>query len=462
MTPMNWPKRIWAWLRNRSRTQSVSSETLREFVYLDEVSVYSLLASRKQGVATQFTESQTAALNSELGSSFNIGFAGLASKIDAKTRSSQTQSSQVIRKATVQTSFKELHDLVEGSLCLSSPDTLDNITIESTSDIHRHFEALAKDRWIVDIAKMSRGSLLEAKVELEADPLFRMATVITTLYELMADRPDIFGTVPTDQVREINSVGQVLDRLLTGLVPVRGRLMDFEAIKIGDREILAHLCVKEKLGEKYTDDFMPVYVTGMAHQGLFWKDIRQILFSKSQYSVFCRLATEGLKRDWQPIKVVDLFEGIIPEFKEAMNSASEMARQMMKGQSNIEATEEHQDEKLGIELVKEYVHHLEEFHGEPVSPHLMEHRIIPAVPSGNWHLSVTERRAVLDEITDLVEEEVGKETPGETRLSLRNKVFNDMDPAGVLSTTTFAQTIEPPKSGQRERILDTEIVAIYW
>ena len=345
---------------------------------------------------------------------------------------------------------------------MSSPDTLDNIAIESISDIDRHFEALAKDRWIVDIAKMSRGSLLEAQVELEAEPLFGMATVITTLYELMADRPDIFGTVPTGQLKEINSVGQVLDRLLAGLVPVRGRLMDFETIKIGDREILAHLCVKEKLGEKYTDDFMPVYITGVAHQGLFWKDIRQILFSKSQYSVFCRLVTKGLKKDWQPVKLVDVFEGIVPEFKEAMNSASEMARQMMKGQSNVEAGVEHQDENLGIALVKEYVHHLEEFHQEPVSPHLMEHRIIPTVPSGNWHMSVTDRRAVLDEITDLVEKELGKETPGETRLSLRNKVFKDMDPAEVLSSTTFAHTIEPPKSGQEERFLDTEIVAIYW
>ena len=360
------------------------------------MSVYSLLASKKHGIATQFTESQTAALNSELGSSFNIGFAGLGSKIDAKTRSSQTQSSQVIRKATVQTSFKELHDLVEGSLCLSSPDTLDHISIESTSDIDRHFEALAKDRWIVDVAKMCRGSLLEAKVELEADPLFRMATVITTLYELMADRPEIFGTAPTNQVKEVNSIGQVLDRLLADLVPVRGRLMDFEAIKIGDREILAHLYVKEKLGDKYADDFIPVYLTATAHQGLFWKDIRQILFSKSPYSVFCRLATEGLKRDWQPVKVVDLFEGIIPDFKEAMNSASEMARQVMKGQTNVEATEENQDENLGIALVREYVQHLEEFHRKPVSQDLMEDRIIPTVPSGSWHRSVTERRAVLD------------------------------------------------------------------
>ena len=102
---------------------------------------------------------------------------------------------------------------------------------------------------------------MEAKVELEADPLFRMATVITTLYELMADRPEIFGTAPTNQVKEVNSIGQVLDRLLADLVPVRGRLMDFEAIKIGDREILAHLYVKEKLGDKYADDFIPVYLT---------------------------------------------------------------------------------------------------------------------------------------------------------------------------------------------------------
>ena len=80
MRHMNWPKRIWTWFRNRTRTRSASSETLREFVYLDEVSVYSLLASREHGIATQFTERQTAALNSEVGSSFNIGFAGLGSK----------------------------------------------------------------------------------------------------------------------------------------------------------------------------------------------------------------------------------------------------------------------------------------------------------------------------------------------------------------------------------------------
>ena len=459
---MNWAKRIWAWLRNRNRTRSMSSEPLREFVYLDEVSVYSLLASRKHGIATQFTESQTASLNSETGSSLNVGFAGIGSKIDAKTQSSQSQSSQVIRKATVQTSFKELHDLVKGSLWLSLPDTPSPTAIQNTSDIQRHFDELAKDRWIIDIAEMSRGGLLEANVALEADPLFRMTTVITTLYELMADRPDIFGSVPANQVKEVYSVGQVLDRLLAGLVPVRGRLMDFEAIRLGDKEVLAHRHIKDKLGMEYADDFIPVYVTGTAHESLFWKDIRQILFSESQYSVFCRLATEGMRNDWQPVKVVDLFEGLLPEFKEAINNASIMIRQMMKGRDNGETVEQSHDESPGTELVKEYVHLLEKFHQQLVSLDVMENEIIPVVPFGNWYMSVNERRIVLDEVTNLVERELDKETPGETRRSLRNKVFDDTDTVWVPSTTTFGQSIEQPRSGQSERFLDAEIVAIYW
>ena len=66
--------RNWIRSRNRRRPRPNPTEPLREFVYLDEVSVYSLLASRKSGVATQFTDSQTASLNSELGGSLKIGF----------------------------------------------------------------------------------------------------------------------------------------------------------------------------------------------------------------------------------------------------------------------------------------------------------------------------------------------------------------------------------------------------
>ena len=453
---------IKSWFRNRNRSRSMSSEPLREFVYLDEVSVYSLLASRKRGIATQFTESQTASLNSELGSSLNIGFAGLGSKLDAKTQSSQSQASQVIRKATVQTSFKELYDLEKGNLALTSFATRDRITIESASDIERNFEALAKDKWIVDTTKIKRGDLFEAKVELETDPIFRMTTVITTLYELMGDREDIFGSVPAAQVREAYAIGQVLERLLSGLVPLRGRIVDYEVIRLEGRELLAHRTVRDQLGADYSDVARPVYVTGVAHHGLFWKDIRQVLFSGAQYNAFCRLSTEGLKEDWQPIKVADMFEGVIADFKAAINNFSEIARVAMEGQGKGDAPTQQPDGYPGKELVREYVELLGAFHRKSVSPDFIEKMIGPIMPAGDWFSSVVERRAVFDEVTKLVEEELGSDTPGDIRHSFREKVLSKSNLGVIPSEVTFTQANRSTVGSNQERFLDTEVVAIYW
>ena len=91
---------------NRNRPRPISAEPLREFVYLDEVSVYSLLASRKGRISAEFTESQAASLNNEVGGSFNVGFGGLGSKLGGKSQTAQNQSSQVLSKAVIQTQLQ--------------------------------------------------------------------------------------------------------------------------------------------------------------------------------------------------------------------------------------------------------------------------------------------------------------------------------------------------------------------
>ena len=458
-------ERIRAWIRSPKRRRSRGhsrTEPLREFVYLDEVSVYSLLASRKSGVATQFTDSQTASLNSELGGSLKVGFGGIGSGLSSKSQTGQSQASQVIRKATVQDSFTELHDLERDNLSLTSPGELNQLNIETPLDIGRNLESLSKVNLVIDIERIHRGDLMEANIELEADPLFRMTMVITTLYELMADRPDIFGTDHATQLKQAYSVGQVLDQLLTGLVPIRGRLVDYEATTIGDKHILVHQTVKNQLDSKFSDDFQPLYLTGVAHQDLFWKDIRQILFSESRYRVFCRLATAGLKEDWQPVKIVDLFEGVIPQFREAIDSASEIARQLMEGPDKIETIEQYQAGNLAVSVIKEFVRLLEEFHQKQTSSQLMEERILPAVPTGDWVANVLDRRAVFDTITELVDQELNVETPGEERLSLRNKALRLNGSPEVSSEAILAKAVALSSKSQREKFLDTEIVAIYW
>ena len=54
--------RLSSWLRYGKSDELIdgSLPERREFVYLDEISVLSILSSRKGGIATEFTEKQTA------------------------------------------------------------------------------------------------------------------------------------------------------------------------------------------------------------------------------------------------------------------------------------------------------------------------------------------------------------------------------------------------------------------
>ena len=278
----------------------------------------------------------------------------------------------------------------------------------------------------------------------------------------MGDREDIFGSVPAAQVREAYAIGQVLERLLAGLVPLRGRIVDYDAIRLGDREILAHRTIRNQLGEEYADVVRPVYVTGVAQHGLFWKDIRQVLFSGAQYSVFCRLSTEGLKEDWQPIKVADMFEGVIADFKTAISNFGEIARVAMEGEGKVDAPTQSADGHRGIEVVEEYVELLGAFHQKAVSSDFIENMIIPAVPALDWLSSVVDRRAVFDEVTKLVEEELGTDTPGDTRHAFREKVLSRTNLGVIPAGMAFTQGNMPTMDISLERFLDTEVVAIYW
>ena len=170
--------RIRDWLRcaKPRRVTQNSTGLLREFIYLDEVSVYSILASRKGGIAAEFTESQAASLNTDVGGSLSVGFNATKAKLGSKRQSSHVQSSQVLRKAIIQTSFKELYDIERTSLALSLPDADCVPTVRTVADLEKRLGLPDKDDWLVDPSTLRRGELLEVEVDLGADPIFRMAS----------------------------------------------------------------------------------------------------------------------------------------------------------------------------------------------------------------------------------------------------------------------------------------------
>lgn len=187
---MRWPN----WLRRRGRGAAPPKLTgpLREFVYLDEVSIYSLLASRGGAVVSELTESQSSTSTSEVGGTVR-GTAGLlASEVRSKLQDTRTSGTQVVRKTIVQASFKELIEAQQDSLALR-PQARD--LADRPSDGRALAQAAEDRRWsgrIADPDRLKRGDLVEIRVELEAAPIFRFGTTLSSLIEMFKDAPELF------------------------------------------------------------------------------------------------------------------------------------------------------------------------------------------------------------------------------------------------------------------------------
>lgn len=183
---------IRSWYRTRARksrmkralARSGSAGTaLREFIYLDDVSVYSLLASRLGPIATEFTDRQAQTLNSELGTeiSANAGFA--AGRANASIGSARSRESQVVRKSIVQTAFKELRDLEEAALELP-PAFLEVDPAPPLSGL-LSCDAASAVPWLARPETLERGVLVEAEIELESEDVFRVNVVVSTLLQIL-------------------------------------------------------------------------------------------------------------------------------------------------------------------------------------------------------------------------------------------------------------------------------------
>ena len=462
---MSISSRVRAWLRRLKPQKAPENLTglLREFVYLDEVSVYSILASRKGAIATEFTESQTASLNSDVGGSVGVGFGGTKATFNSKVQAGHVQGSQVLRKAIIQTSFKELYGIEQASLALSPPDAHSIPTVKGVSNIEESLDSLAKDNWLVDPRAIRRGELLELVVELEADPIFRMASVITTLRELMEDNEEIFGHAITTQLPQMRSMAQVLEGLLVGLVPIRGRLVDYVSASIGGRDVLIHRSLLDQIDPATWPETHTAFVVGVAQRDLFWKDIRRVLFSKARYTVFCRLATEGVAETWHPVKVADVLAGIVPQFDEMIREFSEEARRAMTAGYTAPPSPAVQHGLSDSQVLEKYVALLVAHHSQTLTPAVIDSLIREISPAKEWLNSVDSRRPIFAEVTRRVDAALGVETSNEVTYELRVAAVGKVEPEGRLAPQTpgGSRQDQSPSFGP-ERFLDTEIVAIYW
>lgn len=458
-------KRLRARRHRRGHLRGAGNQpgTPREFVYLDEVSVYSLLASRKGAIATEFTESQTASLNSEVGGSMGGGFGVAKAEVRSRIETAQSRTSQVLRKAIVQTSFKELHDLERLGLGLAGArDNSGTPDVRSRSDLERDLKLHLAAGHVIAPQTLSRGDLIEVEVVLEADPIFRVSAIITTIREILEENMQLFSGERVDQLAEMRSIGRLLESLLADLVPIRGTLVDFKVAEIGGQEYLVHRDICDQLDEPGGEALREVVVVGVAERDLFWKDIRRVLFSDSRFAVFCRLGGEGLQDRWRPIKLMEVLHDIHPAFGEQIGDLGETALRAM--EVAVDASQ--QPHLLSGEgedaLLRRYVTMLAESHDQVPDPAEVAELVAAVERPNGWTETVDSRRPVLAEATHRVDSALGVTTTRERACHLRAAAVLDEGLVHPSSGGSQASIPPPTSAGAAVRFLDSEVIAIYW
>ncbi|MCP3811590.1 hypothetical protein NLX62_04500 [Mycobacteriaceae bacterium Msp059] len=431
-------KRCTTFFKTQFATQS-ESEALREFVYLDEVSVISLLASQVGEITSEVSDALSMAEDVELSGNATASTGVLKGQFGSKFKSTSSESTQITRKANIQSLFRDFREKIISDLKL--PDELSSKSGAPTQD-----EFLNDTKYCVEVGTLSRGQLIEVTVELEAAPVFRVSTMLSEIYDIGVNHPEIFGSA--NLPREMGAMVRLFERLLTGLVPIQGKCTDLCIFEHDGLKYLARKSTLQRLS--LTGD--PLVIVGVTDQQFYWKDLRRILFSKSEFKMLCRIERSGIQDKWNPVKLSDVFNDVLPQMGDLSQIMSSMSSQLLSS-SAVEAS---YDSQLANALSHFAAQLLAMTDAQPDSSKVSELERLVDDLARRGHRDIEFQRDAFDAVASLIGYELtpqrAVECRREARLASGLRLVDD-------SPSDVRTSVVPSPKGS---LLDTEVIAIYW
>jgi hypothetical protein len=427
-------------------------------VYLDEVSLQSLLVSQKDTIPEEVSRARAVAEEAELSGKMSAGVAAVG-KAEAGTRYQTSNSStvQTSRKAIVQTLFKELRD----------EENLDYALVVRTEPAQK-FKSIEEISSTVDpdlavpASCFERGALVEIEVILEVDPVFKLGTRISEFTAMAEEYPAMFGQageVGQTMLREAQPVNKVLQRLLAGLIPVRAKAVRYSVVTVGGREYVVH---NDAIADLEVER-RPLEVVGVTEHLGYWKDIRRVLFSAGRFTMLCRVSRDGLQATWTPVKLADLFREVAPSLVDEINAAS---RSDVGGMS-ASATDDAYSEALGKALAV-YKDKLISASGLKLSSTTEEKLVAIIAEMKAEATSPSKQRRAFAKVRDFINAAidgsvvVGDDVDLRARQEAREETGLPLFPSLEVQSFTTDTGESTSSNDEEDRLLDVEVVAIYW
>ncbi|MFN3217659.1 MAG: hypothetical protein ACE367_14285 [Acidimicrobiales bacterium] len=414
------------------------------------MSLHSLLVSQKSTILENISEAMTEASEAELKSSAAAEALVARSEISARYQTSNSNNVQSSRKAIVQTLFKEFRELpLEFRLAENDKDRR---VVESPQDLLSDSSGLA---W--NASNVRRGDLVEIQVELSVDPVFKLGSMMSEWTSMAEDWPGMFTAQGAlGFLQDAQPIMKVLDRFLAGLIPIKALATDHVVVTINGSECIVRRDSISGLGL----ETRALKVVGVTEHLGYWKDIRRVLFSGAQFTMLCRVARDGIHDSWTPVKLADLFSEVAPGLVDQINAIEFSGNPMAGG-----AVQPSEPSALDVALTayKDWL-----VNGDPSWKEDADAQFQRILINNGGESSATSQRAAFNSVRELATATLDLDDgpSPEEDLQARQRA---RDAAGLpLFPALAPRTPSPPiRSGAaqavgEDRLIDVEVIAIYW
>ncbi|MFC8936628.1 hypothetical protein ACFT1B_00575 [Streptomyces griseoincarnatus] len=427
-------------------------------MYLDEVSVTSLISSRKGAIPAEITETFSSSARTEMTSAVESDLKVLKLSGGSVLESTQTKDRQVLRKATIQATFRDLYLHEQDKLALSPiPSETPVPTLSQIRGYFRSPEQASSSPWFISPQRLNRGDLVEVEVELQADPIFQVSTFLSSFLDMITDSEELAGQVDQTQAAKVREFNAILERLRVGLIPIRCRITDYRTVHTVAGDCLVHHRVLQELPQEERPTSYPTYLVAVTEQDLYWKDTRRILFSNAEVRILCRLNRTGIQSSWNAVKLADMVGSVLPEFSEMMSNVGAEALQAMMNNSQDSSSSEQEGEAL-VTFAQLVASH----NGIDLDDSATAE--IERLAQQNAHLlsddDLDEERIAFSRILDHMRSQHGASLDADRAVNLRAQARSQIAlRRGLTLRPTSAVTSPTTEAG---RFLDSEVIAIYW
>jgi len=411
-------------------------DDLREFVYLDEISVRSLLASTGEGGIVSETvdeEMRRRRSGSSAGGSVGVGPGSVNAGV-SEEREHQETKIETRNYNLIQSKFTRLYksDAVERKL------SLDQIPIEEES-VEEEFLGLT-------ISDLKRGDVVELRVNLKANLLFRLYRTVDYFDEAFEDQID----------SETEEMLELIDSSLGNRIPVVGEAVDYKVVEReeGEKKIKR----SDELSNDKKENIENLEVVTLLNLDSLWADPIRTLFNNDRFVIYCRVEDVDIDR-WYPLKVTRAINSLSKPAAKSLNQ--EFRRGLEETRSQLSELQSFTDRSVDSALqwskdIEEYTESLEDECDQNVSEDEQEQLMQEAmgtVDLGNKVSQTAQRKSILEDYTDAFIKMFGLDPiSAEKRQELRADASRSIQSGRVLSSSDEDEAFR----------IETNTVALYW